>query len=1162
MKKLLILIFIGLGLCSLAQTAKPQLINYYPRNIVSSIVPDGDSIWVGTYDGGVYQCDLQGTILQYFNNHFDINTSNRINCIAIDKHKNKWLGIDGGVLKFDGTNWTDYTISNGLINLFVKSIAIDAQGNKWFGTEKGVSKFDGINWTNYTTTNGLVNNEVYSIAIDAQGNKWFGTGEGVSKFDGIKWTNYTTAEGLVGYTIYSITIDAQGNIWFGTDSGVSKFDGTNWTTYTTDNGLVSNNVNSISIDTQGNKWFGTDSGVSKFDDSNWTSYTTDNGLANQNVNSIAIDVQGNKWFGTDNGISKFDNTHWSKLSTTNGMVDISVNSVTSDDKGNKWFVTDKGISKFDGYNWTNFTPPYGSSIDFFNSIIIDAQGNKWIGTNNGVSKFNDSTWINYTTFDGIVSSIVFSFAIDGQGNKWIGTDNGISKFDDTIWKTYTTNDGLTNNTITSIAIDVQGNKWFGTWGSGILKFDGINWITYTIANGLVDNHVRSITIDLEGNKWIGTNNGISKFDDTNWTTYTTANGLVCNKISSLTIDAKGYKWYGIDNGIAKFDDFSSTSYLIKSISQFNYINSIFIDDQENKWLGTYYGVSVFNENGVELKTNNEMDNIVKISGQLFYDNDKNGQFSTNDYFIKRQKVILLPNNITTFTNYKGEYFFNVDSGKTYTVQIIPQSPYYKGTQELSYQVKATNKDTILPNIALWGKDTISFNSMFTAGIHRCGMKVPFYYTFRNNGTHPANALIAIAIDNKDSIIKTIPTADSVGSDGRLFWKYNNIPVSDDRQVQLQLLLPTGTLDTLLYKAEVLYKDSVASSASLYLPTKCSYDPNDKQVTPLGVNKEKLTLKNEDLQFTIRFQNTGNDYAYDVKILDTLSSQLDWSTFAVTASSHKLRTELSAKGLVTFFFDNIMLPDSATNYIGSNGFVCYTIKPKSSVTENTKIHNTAHIIFDQNPAVVTNTTLNTLVSTLPCSQTENQLTRFAASKFVFNGQTYIKAGTFSQNLINANGCDSIIRLKLVLTDIVGDINGNGTIESPELAGDFNGNGKIDGTEKLGDINGDGIINNKELLGDSNGNGIIDKDELTGIIEIDGCSVSLYPIPVIDKLTIQLKDACNPSSISIVNALGQTVYSNSKPEGQSIVVDMNGMAKGSYVVQIVVEGKSYLAIMLKE
>ncbi len=59
----------------------------------------------------------------------------------------------------------------------VYAIAIDAQGNKWFGTYGGVSKFDGTNWTNYTLWMVFQNNYVWAIAIDAQDNKWFGTND-------------------------------------------------------------------------------------------------------------------------------------------------------------------------------------------------------------------------------------------------------------------------------------------------------------------------------------------------------------------------------------------------------------------------------------------------------------------------------------------------------------------------------------------------------------------------------------------------------------------------------------------------------------------------------------------------------------------------------------------------------------------------------------------------------------------------------------------------------------------------------------------------------------------------------------------------------------------------------------------------------------------------
>ena len=66
--------------------------------------------------------------------------SNAINAFAFDKKGNIWIATSGGVSKFDGTNWTTYTIQDGLINNLVTDIAIDSKGNKWFGTYSGVSK--------------------------------------------------------------------------------------------------------------------------------------------------------------------------------------------------------------------------------------------------------------------------------------------------------------------------------------------------------------------------------------------------------------------------------------------------------------------------------------------------------------------------------------------------------------------------------------------------------------------------------------------------------------------------------------------------------------------------------------------------------------------------------------------------------------------------------------------------------------------------------------------------------------------------------------------------------------------------------------------------------------------------------------------------------------
>jgi ligand-binding sensor domain-containing protein len=144
---------------------------------------------------------------------------------------NKWIGTgNGGLAKFDGTNWTVYNTSNsGLPDNSVWSIVLDGAGNKWIGTNGGgLAKFDGTNWIVYDTSNsGLPHNQVMSLAIDGAGNKWIGTKwDGLAKFDGTSWTvYYTSNSGLPSYSVWSIVIDGAGNKWIGTEGGVAVYTG-------------------------------------------------------------------------------------------------------------------------------------------------------------------------------------------------------------------------------------------------------------------------------------------------------------------------------------------------------------------------------------------------------------------------------------------------------------------------------------------------------------------------------------------------------------------------------------------------------------------------------------------------------------------------------------------------------------------------------------------------------------------------------------------------------------------------------------------------------------------------------------------------------------------------------------------------------------------------
>lgn len=139
----------------------------------------------------------------------------------------------------------------------------------------------------------------------------------------------------------------------------------------------------------------------------------------------------------------------------------------------------------------------------------------------------------------------------------------------------------------------------------------------------------------------------------------------------------------------------------------------------------------------------------------------------------------------------------------------------------------------------------------------------------------------------------------------------------------------------------------------------SYDPNDKQGFPLGYGGDHRIRPGQALEYMIRFQNTGTDTAFTVQIRDTLSAWLDPATVRPGASSHAYTWNLSGAGVLTFQFDNILLPDSTTNLAGSQGFVSFRIDQRPEVPLETQILNSAAIYFDFNEPVITNQTLHTV-----------------------------------------------------------------------------------------------------------------------------------------------------------------------------------------------------------
>lgn len=146
-----------------------------------------------------------------------------------------------------------------------------------------------------------------------------------------------------------------------------------------------------------------------------------------------------------------------------------------------------------------------------------------------------------------------------------------------------------------------------------------------------------------------------------------------------------------------------------------------------------------------------------------------------------------------------------------------------------------------------------------------------------------------------------------------------------------------------------------------LPIVGSFDPNHKSVIPSGYGGGNYINKKEKLTYTIQFQNVGTDTAFKVVIVDTLDNDLNVETLLVESSSHPFTYTLSGRGnpVLTFSFDPILLTDSTSNLLKSEGFISYSIYPKEDITEGIILSNKAYIFFDYNSPVITNETVLTI-----------------------------------------------------------------------------------------------------------------------------------------------------------------------------------------------------------
>ncbi len=379
-----------------------------------------------------------------------------------------------------------------------------------------------------------------------------------------------------------------------------------------------------------------------------------------------------------------------------------------------------------------------------------------------------------------------------------------------------------------------------------------------------------------------------------------------------------------------------------------------------------------------------------INGLVFWDENENGVFDSNENVLSNFPIQISPISLSVFTNTDGTFQVFAEAGN---YELAPENgACWASTTGENITVNFDGVNTI-EGIMIGVKkvsDAENVQVNLTSSPTRCGFTVPFWMNYTNTGCNVISGRIKMLPSDLTTLVATPILPDQTIND-TLIWNFENLIPGENRQVGMAFEIAgvQNLGDTinipLQFEKEDVNGNFIAIDSFLFTSIiNCAYDPNDKQTYPrrseIAPYDRNYTLMEEQIDYTIRFQNTGTDTAFTVVIRDTLSSDLDWATFQPISASHSFETILHDNGSVEFYFRDILLVDSLTNEPLSHGYVQFSISADEDLPNETSILNSAGIYFDFNPPILTNSVENLMVDALPVftntSEVNNEVPRFS------------------------------------------------------------------------------------------------------------------------------------------------------------------------------------------
>lgn len=525
-------------------------------------------------------------------------------------------------------------------------------------------------------------------------------------------------------------------------------------------------------------------------------------------------------------------------------------------------------------------------------------------------------------------------------------------------------------------MDNFGNLYICEYGAAkIRKVDALTGIITTFATGI--SSPCQIATDVNGNVYVGSQAGyIYKISPSGISAIVAGGGVgTASNVPATSIALLGPEGVAVDADGNIFIADNNHS-LIRKVDPAGIITTL--ASHSNQWVGLDVSGNLYITDGAgyvykmdSVSAGIGFDSYTSLPVQFYIDVDSNCSFNPPDYYLSIPRSVAIDSNgitIDTLSVTSGIYYrpkggpgtiygFSFIHDTTWATCPVSGKVYdtltsYVGTYPTKYiAVKPTSTlfdlsvNPVIPVTGRndqWGHIYVQ-NSLGLPlnGTVKLSFDPRWYLTAES---HPMPTIVG------DTAIWTISLVSPISATPTdIYYVLRNVaaqlPIGDVVEGDFSVTPSAGDHDPV--NNFVIKHDTVKSGC----------DPNYIENMPSGCLPYSAGA--HQLQYTVHFENTGNDTAHDIYVLDTLSPYLDIHTFKLKLASAPMNISyINSNGvnIIKFDFPKINLPDSSHHGL-CDAAVIYTISSLPALPDSTIIENKAGIYFDVNPVVPTNIAQN-------------------------------------------------------------------------------------------------------------------------------------------------------------------------------------------------------------